>query len=325
MEDARQLWYLTIQKSKLLLEVSTKQRHLDSFEQLENLILGPFFVNRYRSDGQQCVISHPHIEPTNNHNKTQPPLTTTPSWTVILDLSRNFFTQFHVDAFSRLLFRRLKGLQEGLGERLGRDDDGVSALIWLKEALSTMPLQGPQTLADQIQTMCLTSNVLQSTPVFEALQYPSLQLILLNQNHITELEPDRSYSKWVPQLRYLDLKHNRLGSLATLRSFLGSGLRLQVLLVSCNFIQDSTSCLLDYLPREASETLISLGLFSNLITAKPNHDFTVFVQQLGEVFPKIKELSITGNPASVNKPAEDNMTLIKSTWPGIEKIDGLAV
>eukprot|EP01057_Protomagalhaensia_wolfi_P006264 Protomagalhaensia_wolfi_Nauph_80__6263@NODE_956_length_1853_cov_98_886990_g723_i0_p1_GENE_NODE_956_length_1853_cov_98_886990_g723_i0NODE_956_length_1853_cov_98_886990_g723_i0_p1_ORF_typecomplete_len221_score30_63LRR_8/PF13855_6/2e03LRR_8/PF13855_6/1_1LRR_8/PF13855_6/2_5e06LRR_8/PF13855_6/1_2e05LRR_9/PF14580_6/1_8e03LRR_9/PF14580_6/7_9e02LRR_9/PF14580_6/1_7e09LRR_4/PF12799_7/2_9e03LRR_4/PF12799_7/75LRR_4/PF12799_7/1_3e05LRR_1/PF00560_33/0_49LRR_1/PF00560_33/1_3e03LRR_1/PF00560_33/2_4LRR_6/PF13516 len=220
MEEGRQLWYLTVQKSKRLLEVSIKQRHLDNFQALEDLILGPFFINQYLADGQQCVISFPHIEADVGQPTLKPADNESLPWTVILDLSRNFFTQFNVDSFTRLLFRRLKGLQES-----SHDD---SVFIWLKEGLSTMSLQGPQTLADQIQTICLTSNVLQSTPTFEALEYPSLELILLNQNHITELEPDRVYSQKAPQLRYLDLKHNRLSSLATLRSFLGPGLKLQV-------------------------------------------------------------------------------------------------
>eukprot|EP01053_Blabericola_migrator_P013496 Blabericola_migrator_1__13495@NODE_97_length_14383_cov_97_669181_g87_i0_p6_GENE_NODE_97_length_14383_cov_97_669181_g87_i0NODE_97_length_14383_cov_97_669181_g87_i0_p6_ORF_typecomplete_len318_score45_78LRR_9/PF14580_6/4_3e03LRR_9/PF14580_6/1_1e07LRR_9/PF14580_6/1e07LRR_8/PF13855_6/20LRR_8/PF13855_6/4_3LRR_8/PF13855_6/0_00073LRR_8/PF13855_6/1_9e05LRR_8/PF13855_6/0_0044LRR_8/PF13855_6/9LRR_4/PF12799_7/2e02LRR_4/PF12799_7/1_4LRR_4/PF12799_7/0_0017LRR_4/PF12799_7/0_012LRR_4/PF12799_7/1_2e03LRR_4/PF127 len=307
-------WQLLIKSDARVLELSIKQRHLDTVAGLRELLEGPFQINRFLSDATQVVVDLvPKLlkrEPV-DESPVDP-------WNVTLDLSRNFFHSCDVDEFVGLFYDRLTSLRDAV-------DEGNAHLAWVKDELSNVPLSSVAQFAAQITSICLTSNMLQSSPVFSKLTYPRLTHLLINQNHITQLDADRCYAQHAPMLRYLDAKHNRLTSLETLRDFLGPTKRLEVLLLSCNFLKDNLSTLVSYLPEGLP--LRTLGLFSNMLSDKGRSEAAVddFLVQLSAKYPSLEEISISGNPIVTNVPKEGLQRMVRAALPKVNKLDGFKI
>eukprot|EP01054_Gregarina_sp_Poly1_P002261 Gregarina_sp_Poly_1__2260@NODE_15_length_23029_cov_81_474305_g13_i0_p7_GENE_NODE_15_length_23029_cov_81_474305_g13_i0NODE_15_length_23029_cov_81_474305_g13_i0_p7_ORF_typecomplete_len328_score30_57LRR_9/PF14580_6/4_5e08LRR_9/PF14580_6/4_3e10LRR_8/PF13855_6/4_4e03LRR_8/PF13855_6/0_094LRR_8/PF13855_6/3_4e06LRR_8/PF13855_6/1_8e05LRR_8/PF13855_6/0_83LRR_4/PF12799_7/8_4e03LRR_4/PF12799_7/27LRR_4/PF12799_7/4_6e05LRR_4/PF12799_7/0_023LRR_4/PF12799_7/3_5e02LRR_4/PF12799_7/1_1e02IMP2_C/PF18591_1/0_0096LRR len=317
------LWEIHLRPSKSELDITIKQGHLDDFNQLTTLVQGPFLVNKFDSQGQKlqvcCEMQNSSVDAISETTEIPPEET----WKITLDLSRNFFSTIDVDAFVGLFQSRLFDLKNRHRCATSQMDPGLQYLLQNTKSLN---IKTAQDFANQTVCICLTSNVLQRTPEFAVLRFPALQQLLLNQNHLRDLDPSCCLCKFAPNLTYLDLKHNRLATLRNLSSFTGEDIHLHTLLLSCNFLEDSLNDLVGMLPQN-STALQCLGLFSNLFHEKANYDaaFQTFVNNLSSLYPSLREMSLGGNPILYNIEHSKQVRLVKAAFPNLRRFDGIPI
>lgn len=184
-------WELHVHPDCQRIAVLLKHLRIQDIEELNTALNEAPYLNRYFSNGDRMLA-----------NTADDIFAATPiqgAWKLTIDLSRNYLSFLDVDNALELIYDRLCSFS--------RDAKSIHKLLERTGMLKTVDV-----FLSSVDAVCLTSNTLKQFPEFKGKKYPNLSHLLINHNHLDSLEATPSLSLICPNLKELDLGHNRITS-----------------------------------------------------------------------------------------------------------------